>query len=107
MHSRPPPGIEASAAPDNALRKVGLDGSAAPDLAEWDRLPRTQIISEKSAAACPYVGGSSQRPRSIRTMQRWRAARRGPKYQKIGGRYYYEIGALRDFYQQSVRGDVD
>lgn len=75
-----------------------------PDLAEWDLRPKTQMITEKAAAACPYLGGSEQKPRDVRTLKRWRDSRRGPSFLKIGGRYYYTIGALREFYQRSVRG---
>ena len=64
------------------------------------------MIPEKAAAACPYLGGSEQNPRDVRTLKRWRDSRRGPSFLKIGGRYYYTIGALRDFYQRSVRGGV-
>jgi hypothetical protein len=42
--------------------------------------------------------------RDIRTLRRWRESRRGPSFLKIGGRYFYTIGALRDFYQRSIRG---
>jgi hypothetical protein len=77
-----------------------------PDLSEWERRSSTQIIPEKSAIASPYVGGSDQNPRDIRTLRRWRESRRGPSFLKIGGRYFYTIGALRDFYQRSIRGGV-
>jgi hypothetical protein len=77
-----------------------------PDLAEWDLRPKTQMIAEKAAAACPYLGGSVQKPRDVRTLKRWRDSRRGPSFLKIGGRYYYTVGALREFYQRSVRGGV-
>ena len=75
-----------------------------PDLMEWDSRPSTQIIPEKSAIVSPYLGGSDQKPRDIRTLRRWRESRRGPSFLKIGGRYFYTIGALRDFYQRSIRG---
>ena len=74
-----------------------------PDLLEWESRPGTQIIAEKSAIASPYLGGSDQKPRDIRTLRRWRESRRGPSFLKIGGRYFYTIGALRDFYQRSIR----
>jgi hypothetical protein len=77
-----------------------------PDLLPWDRRPSTQMIPEKSAIASPYLGGSDQKPRDIRTLRRWRESRRGPSFLKIGGRYFYTIGALRDFYQRSIRGGV-
>ena len=77
-----------------------------PDLADWDLRPKTQMIAGKAAAACPYLGGSEQKPRDVRTLKRWRDSRRGPSFLKIGGRYYYTIGALREFYQRSVRGGV-
>jgi hypothetical protein len=77
-----------------------------PDLSEWERRSSTQIIPEKSAIASPYVGGSDRKPRDIRTLRRWRESRRGPSFLKIGGRYFYTIGALRDFYQRSIRGGV-
>lgn len=82
---------------------------AAPDLAEWEQLPRTRMIPEKAAAGCPYVGGSKHRPRDTRTMRRWRSAlpRRGPAYLKIGGRYFYTVGALRDFYERCKRGEFE
>jgi hypothetical protein len=75
-----------------------------PDLADWDCRPHTQRIPEKSAAACPYVGGCKLQPRNPRTLRRWRGTRRGPSYLKIGGQYFYTIGALRDFYERSIRG---
>jgi hypothetical protein len=75
-----------------------------PDLAAWDLRPKTQMVTEKAAAACPYVGGSERKPRDGRTLKRWRDSRRGPAFLKIGGRYFYTIGALREFYQRSVRG---
>ena len=83
-----------------------LDASASelPDFAEWDLRPKTQMIAEKAAAACPYLGGSAQKPRDARTLKRWRDSRRGPSFLKIGGRYYYTLAALREFYQRSVRG---
>lgn len=85
-----------------------LDTAASelPDLAEWDLRPKTQMIAEKAAAACPYLGGSVQKPRDVRTLKRWRDSRRGPSFLKIGGRYYYTVSALREFYQRSVRGGV-
>jgi hypothetical protein len=49
----------------------------------------------RPAIASPYVGGSDQEPRDIRTLWRWRESRRGPSFLKIGGRYFYTIGALR------------
>jgi hypothetical protein len=84
---------------DHAARLAQL-----PDLLEWEGRPGTQIIPEKSAIASPYLGGSDRKPRDIRTLRRWRESRRGPSYLKIGGRYFYTIGALRDFYQRSLRG---
>jgi hypothetical protein len=82
--------------------------SAAPDLSEWEQRSRTQIISEKAAAASPYLAGSNLQPRNIRTLRRWRKSHpaRGPSFLKIGGRYFYTIGALRDFYQRCVRGEL-
>ena len=76
-----------------------------PDLSCWEQRPKTQLISEKGATACPYVGGSEQKPRDVRTLRRWRKARRGPSYLKIGGRYFYTVGALREFFERSVRAD--
>jgi hypothetical protein len=75
-----------------------------PDVSAWDQRPRTQIIPEKKAAASPYVGGSDRKPRNLRTLRRWRKARRGPQFIKIGGRYFYTVGALREFFERSVRG---
>jgi hypothetical protein len=82
--------------------------SGSPDLSEWEQRSRTQIISEKAAAASPYIAGSDRQPRNIRTLRRWRKSRpaRGPSFLKIGGRYFYTIGALRDFYQRSIRGQL-
>lgn len=79
-----------------------------PDLAEWQLRPDTQIVSEKCAASSPYLVGTGQRPRNIRTLRRWRTAqpRRGPAYIKIGGRYYYTVHALREFYQRCIRGET-
>ena len=76
-----------------------------PDLSGWEQRPKTQIISEKSATASPYLGGSDQKPRDIRTLRRWRKTRRGPSYLKIGGRYFYTIAALREFFERSVRAE--
>ena len=84
---------------------VTAEPSYLPDLAQWEQRPATQLVPEKSAAACPYIGGSERRPRDTRTLRRWRVARRGPPFRKIGGRYFYTVGALRDFYERSVRGD--
>ena len=83
---------------------LGSAASELPDLAEWDLRPKTQMIAEKAAAACPYLGGSERKPRDARTLKRWRDSRRGPSFLKIGGRYYYTIAALREFYERSVRG---
>lgn len=81
--------------------------SGSPDLSEWEQRPRTQIISEKAATASPYLAGSDDQPRNIRTLRRWRKSQpaRGPSFLKIGGRYFYTIGALRDFYQRCIRGE--
>lgn len=81
--------------------------SSAPDLSEWEQRPSTQIVSEKAAAASPYLAGSDRQPRNIRTLRRWRKTvpACGPSFLKIGGRYFYTIRALRDFYQRSVRGE--
>ena len=82
--------------------------SGGPDLSDWEQRPRTQIVTEKTAAACPYLAGSERQPRNIRTLRRWRKSQpaRGPSFLKIGGRYFYTIGALRDFYQRCVRGEL-
>src|SRR5277367_446970 len=85
------------------LRDRAASLSQLPDLLEWESRPSTQIIAEKSAIASPYLGGSDQKPRDIRTLRRWRESRRGPSFLKIGGRYFYTICALRDFYQRSIR----
>ena len=79
-----------------------------PDISEWDKRSRTQIVSEKAAATSPYLAGTDRKPRHIRTLRRWRklVPARGPSFQKIGGRYYYTVGALRDFHQRCIRGDV-
>jgi hypothetical protein len=91
--------------PDESARILVQTAAWLPDLSDWEQRPRTQIISEKSVAASPYVGGSNQKPRDIRTLRRWRKSRRGPSYLKIGGRYFYTIGALRDFFARSVRAE--
>lgn len=82
--------------------------SSSPDLSEWEQRPRSQIISEKAAAASPYLAGSDRQPRNIRTLRRWRKSlpARGPSFLKIGGRYFYTVGALRDFYQRCVRSET-
>jgi hypothetical protein len=90
--------------PVDCARPADTSAWDLPDLAEWDLKPKTQMIPEKAAAACPYLGGSERKPRDTRTLKRWRDPRRGPSFLKIGGRYYYTIGALREFYQRSVRG---
>jgi hypothetical protein len=78
-----------------------------PDLSEWEQRLGTQIVSEKAAATSPYLAGSDRRPRHVRTLRRWRKVHpaRGPSFLKIGGGYFYTIGALRDFYQRCVRGE--
>jgi hypothetical protein len=81
-----------------------LDSAELPDLLEWECRPSTQMVPEKAVIASPYVGGSKGKPRDIRTLRRWRTDRRGPSFLKIGGRYFYTIQALRDFYHRSVRG---
>ena len=91
--------------PNESVRIPRPTISWLPDLSEWERRPRTQLISEKSAATSPYVGGSDQRPRDIRTLRRWRKTRRGPSYLKIGGRYFYTVAALREFFERSVRAE--
>jgi hypothetical protein len=75
-----------------------------PDLAEWDVLPSTQLVPEKGVLICPYIGGSRNKPRDIRTLRRWRESRRGPSYRKIGGRFFYEVAALRAFFGRCERG---
>lgn len=75
-----------------------------PDLAEWDALPSTRMMPEKCVLDCPYIGGISAKPRDIRTLRRWRECRRGPSYRKIGGRFFYEVGALREFFGRCQRG---
>lgn len=87
----------------DALMDQAAKFAELPDLQEWESRPGTQIIAEKSAITSPYLGGSDQKPRDIRTLRRWRESRRGPSFLKIGGRYFYTIGALRDFYQRSIR----
>jgi hypothetical protein len=77
-----------------------------PDLADWNARPKTQMLSAKSVAASPYVGGSVGKPRDLRTLRRWRASRRGPQFLKIGGRFFYTIEALREFYNRSIRGGI-
>jgi hypothetical protein len=79
--------------------------SGLPDVSHWDVRPKTQLVPEKVAATSPYLGGSEQNPRDIRTLRRWRRSRRGPAYLKIGGRYFYTIGALREFFARSVRAE--
>lgn len=91
----------------SAAERGCVPPSGYPDLSDWEQRPRTQIISEKSAAACPYLAGSDRQPRNIRTLRRWRKSfpARGPSFLKIGGRYFYTVGALRDFYQRCVRSE--
>ena len=40
------------------------------------------------------------------TLRRWRKSRHGPSFLKLGGRCFYTIDALRDFYQRSIRSGV-
>jgi len=75
-----------------------------PDLAEWEALPSTRMMPEKSVLTCPYIGGSQTKPRDIRTVRRWRECRRGPSYRKIYGRFFYEVAALREFFGRCERG---
>ena len=66
------------------------------------------MVPEKAVITSPYIyiGGRKGNSRDIRTLRRWRTARRGGSFLKIGGRYFYTIQALRDFYHRSVRGAV-
>jgi hypothetical protein len=89
---------------DLSNQRVTLEMDGLPDLVDWESRPSTQMVPEKAVVASPYVGGSKGKPRDIRTLRRWRTARRGPSFLKIGGRYFYTIQALRDFYHRSVRG---
>ncbi len=97
--------IHSERVPNESARILLPSISWLPDLSGWEQRPKTQIISEKSAAMSPYVGGSDQKPRDIRTLRRWRKTRRGPSYLKIGGRYFYTIAALREFFERSVRAE--
>jgi len=101
------PAIHSGILHDSAVATITSERPCFPDLATWENRPATQMIPEKVAVTSPYIGGSAQNPRDIRTLRRWRKSlpRRGPTYLKIGGRYFYTIGALRDFYERSVRGD--
>jgi len=89
---------------DSSNQQGVLESAELPDLMEWERRPGTQMVPEKAVIASPYVGGSEGHPRDIRTLRRWRTTRRGPSFLKIGGRYFYTIQALRDFYRRSIRG---
>ncbi|MFL6602532.1 MAG: hypothetical protein ACJ8R9_14520 [Steroidobacteraceae bacterium] len=91
---------------DSSIQGPVLESAELPDLLEWECRPGTQIVPEKAVIASPYVGGSNGKPRDIRTLRRWRTVRRGPSFLKIGGRYFYTIQALRDFYHRSVRGEA-
>ena len=73
--SRMPTSTDVDILTDQAARLAQL-----PDLLEWENRPSTQMIPEKSAIASPYLGGSDQKPRDIRTLRRWRESRRGPSY---------------------------
>lgn len=105
MHSERRVAIPLNSWPDSDHGTVSP--SSSPDLSEWEQRPRTQIVSEKAAAASPYLAGSGRQPRNIRTLRRWRKSlpSRGPSFLKIGGRYFYTVGALREFYQRCVRGE--
>ena len=93
-----------SSHPTDTASTETVTGSNFPDLAEWEALPGTRIIPEKSVLTCPYIGGSATKPRDIRTLRRWREYRRGPSYRKIGGRFFYEVAALREFFGRCERG---
>jgi hypothetical protein len=71
------------------------------------RSPKEEPFEDASQRMClqyvSVVGGSEQKPRDAPTLKRWRDSRRGPSFLKIGGRYYYTIAALREFYQRNVR----
>ena len=77
---------------------------------EWERKTRRSGNLAEFFAASPLresglvVERSKDKPRDIRTLRRWRTGRRGPSFLKIGGRYFYTVQALRDFYHRSVRG---
>ena len=89
---------------DSSNQGLVLESAELPDLSEWEQRPGTQMVPEKAVIASPYIGGSKGKPRDVRTLRRWRTARRGPSFLKIGGRYFYTIQALREFYHRSVRG---
>jgi hypothetical protein len=89
---------------DFSNQRLALESAELPDLLDWERRSGTQMVPEKAVIASPYIGGSRGKPRDIRTLRRWRTSRRGPSFLKIGGRYFYTIQALRDFYHRSVRG---
>ena len=101
--NRPPRALVSVSTDDRMMQTVD-NPRELPDVFAWDQRPRTQIIPEKKAAASPYVGGSDRKPRNLRTLRRWRKARCGPQFLKIGGRYFYTVGALREFFERSVRG---
>lgn len=54
--------LSSAAEPSQPSAESAEPHSLLPDLAAWDRRPRTQLIPEKSAAACPYLGGSELKP---------------------------------------------
>ena len=89
---------------DSSDQRLVLESAELPDLFDWERRPGTQMVPEKAVIASPYIGGSKGKPRDIRTLRRWRTARRGPSFLKIGSRYFYTVQALRDFYHRSIRG---
>jgi hypothetical protein len=76
---------------DSSNQSLALDSAELPDLLDWERRPSTQMIPEKAVISSPYIGGSEGKPRDIRTLRRWRTARRGPLFLKIGGRYFYRL----------------
>lgn len=51
--------------------------------------------------AAVYMSGNNK-PVSLKTMQRWRAAGIGPSYVKVGGRIRYTTEALQRYLEKNT-----
>ncbi|WP_246655063.1 helix-turn-helix transcriptional regulator [Rhizobium laguerreae] len=74
-----------------------LNASAAEEVqhASLDVLPPDVLVRTRDAASYLKV--------SETTLARWRSAKRGPLYVKIGGNVAYTVSALRDYVLKSER----
>ncbi len=75
-----------------------------PDLFEWNDARALKSSRKKALLLLRTSAAATKKLVTFAHCGRWRESRRGPSFLKIGGRYFYTIGALRDFYQRSIRG---